>query len=365
MTSRYTPLTFAHGPAMKNRFMLSPLTNLQSHDDGTLGEDELHFLSKRAEGGFGLVMTCAAHVQMSGKAFKGQLGCFSDMHLPGLTRIADALRAAGALSAVQLHHAGSRADPALNGGQRYAPWEDDKRQIKAMTTAQVEDTIQHFINAAIRCEKAGFDGVELHGAHGYLLCQFLDERFNNRTDRFGGTYENRTRIFHEVIDGIRAATGPNFQLGIRLSPERYGYSLAIARQFAQELMAGGKLDYIDMSLWDSFKLPEEEAFKTRVLIDWFTDLGRGNCRLGVAGKLLSSKDVQACLDHGADFVLIGRGAIVHHDFPRQISANPDFESQTFPVTPAYLEQEAVGAAFIHYLATAWENYVVQPTIPSS
>jgi 2,4-dienoyl-CoA reductase-like NADH-dependent reductase (Old Yellow Enzyme family) len=360
MTSLNTPLTFAHGPEMKNRFMLSPLTNLQSNDDGTLGEDELNFLVKRAEGGFGLVMTCAAHVQMSGKAFKGQLGCFSNDHIPGLKRIAEILRAAGALSSVQLHHAGSRADAALNGGQLYAPWDDEKRGILAMSTAQVEDTIQHFINAAIRCEQAGFDGVELHGAHGYLLCQFLDERLNNRTDRFGGSYENRTRIFHEVIDGVRAATGPNFQLGVRLSPERYGYSIAVARQFAQELMTGGKLDYIDMSLWDSFKLPEEDAFKSKKLIDWFTDLDRGNCRLGVAGKLLSSQDVQACLDHGADFVLIGRGAILHHDYPRQILANPDFTSQTFPVTPAYLTNEAVGAAFVHYLATAWDNYVATP-----
>ncbi|WP_221794228.1 NADH:flavin oxidoreductase [Aquisediminimonas sediminicola] len=363
MTSLNAPLTFVHGPEIKNRFMLSPLTNLQSNDDGTLGEDELNFLVKRAEGGFGLVMTCAASVHMSGKAFKGQLGCYADDHIPGLKRIATALRAVGALSSVQLHHAGGRADAALNGGQLYGPWDDEQRGIKAMTTAQVEDTIQHFINAAIRCEKAGFDGVELHGAHGYLLCQFLDERHNNRTDRFGGSYENRTRIYHEVIEGVRAATGPDFQLGIRLSAERYGYSIAIARQFAQELMTGGKLDYIDMSLWDSFKLPEEEAYKSKMLIDWFTDLDRSHCRLGVAGKLLSAKDVQACLDHGADFVLIGRGAILHHDFPQQILANPDFVSQSFPVTPAYLAHEAVGTAFIQYLATAWENYVVKPPVP--
>ena len=103
------PLSFAHGPDMKNRLMLAPLTNLQSHADGTLSEDEIHWLTLRAEGGFGLVMTAAAHVQEVGQGFPGQLGVWSDLHLPGLTRLASTLKQKGALAHVQLHHAGSRA----------------------------------------------------------------------------------------------------------------------------------------------------------------------------------------------------------------------------------------------------------------
>src|ERR1700709_2303465 len=95
----FSPLGFAHGPDMSNRFMLAPLTNMQSNEDGTLSEDELHWLSMRAKGGFGLTMSCAAHVQPSGKGFSGQLGIFSDIHLPGLTRLAAAINAAGSLSA--------------------------------------------------------------------------------------------------------------------------------------------------------------------------------------------------------------------------------------------------------------------------
>ena len=89
------PLTFSRGPAMKNRFMLAPLTNSQSHDDGTLSDDEFHWLVMRAQGGFGLTMTCAAHVQAEGRGFPGQLGIFSDDHLEGLTRLAAAIRASG------------------------------------------------------------------------------------------------------------------------------------------------------------------------------------------------------------------------------------------------------------------------------
>src|SRR5579862_4241522 len=98
MTSLFEPMTFVRGPAMKNRFMLAPLTNLQSHPDGTLSDDEFRWLTMRAVGGFGLTMTCAAHVQRIGQGFPGQLGVFSDDHIPGLTRLAKAIKDAGSLS---------------------------------------------------------------------------------------------------------------------------------------------------------------------------------------------------------------------------------------------------------------------------
>ena len=92
VTDLFEPLTLAHGPALKNRFMLAPLTNLQSHPDGTLSDDEFKWLTYRAKGGFALTMTCAAHVQRVGQGFPGQLGVFGDEHLPGLTRLAAAIK---------------------------------------------------------------------------------------------------------------------------------------------------------------------------------------------------------------------------------------------------------------------------------
>src|SRR5215472_6168197 len=102
MTSLFEPLSFARGPAMKNRFMLAPLTNLQSHPDGVLSDDEFRWLTLRAKGGFGLTMTCAAHVQAVGQGFPGQLGFFSDRHLPGLTRLAQTIRSEGSVAVAQL-----------------------------------------------------------------------------------------------------------------------------------------------------------------------------------------------------------------------------------------------------------------------
>ncbi len=356
MTDAASPLHFTRGPAMANRFMLAPLTNLQSHVDGTLSDDEMHWLEMRAKGGFGLVMTAAAHVQRGGQGFPGQLGIWSDDHLPGLTALAAKLRAAGSLSAVQLHHAGIRSPQEVIGEAPQGPFADAETGSRALAIAEVEQLRDDFIAAAIRAEKAGFDGVEIHGAHGYILAQFLDAENNQRSDGWGGSFENRKRIILEVIDGIRAATRADFQVGLRLSPERFGIRMAEALALAEEVMTGGKLDYLDMSLWDCFKQPEEAEFAGRTLIEHFTALPRGTTKLGVAGKIMDAAKVKACLDAGADFVLIGRGAILHHDFPRRALADAAFESAPVPVTRAHLEAEGLGAAFVDYMAS-WKGFV--------
>lgn len=356
MTDLFAPLSFTRGPAMKNRFMLAPLTNLQSHPDGTLSDDEFRWLTLRAQGGFGLTMTCAAHVQRQGQGFPGQLGIFSDDHLPGLTRLASALKAADSLAVVQLHHAGMRSPKDLIGQAPVCPSDDAETGARALTGPEVAQLIEDFIAAAVRAEKAGFDGVELHGAHGYVLCQFLSPEINKRTDAYGGSLENRARIIREIIDGVRARCRPDFNLGLRLSPERFGLRLAEIRDLAQALMTEGKLDYLDMSLWDVFKEPVEEAFKGRSLMSYFTELDRGNVRLGVAGKIMTAAQARSALEAGADFVVVGRAAILHHDYPKRVQADADFRPIALPVTAEHLRAEGLGPAFVGYMST-WPGFV--------
>jgi 2,4-dienoyl-CoA reductase-like NADH-dependent reductase (Old Yellow Enzyme family) len=358
MTDLLTPLSFPRGPAMKNRFMLAPLTNLQSYPDGKISDDEHNWLAYRATGGFGLVMTCAAHVQRIGQGFPGQLGVWSDDHLPGLTRLAAAIRAEGSLSSVQLHHAGLRSPKALTGEAPVGPSEDAETGTRALSLGEVEQLIEDFIAAAVRSEKAGFDGVELHGAHGYILCAFLSPETNRRDDRYGGSLENRARIIFEIIKGVREHTRPEFQLGLRLSPERFGLRFGEQREVARQMLASGDLDYVDMSLWDSFKAPADPEFAHKPLIDWFTDLPRGETRLGVAGKLTSAENCRRALEHGADFVLLGRAAILHHDFPKKVAADQDFQAIALPVTRAHLQAERLGPVFVDYM-NSWKGFVAQ------
>lgn len=356
MPALFESLSFRRGPAMKNRFMLAPLTNQQSHADGVLSDDEFRWLTMRAEGGFGLTMTCAASAQDGGQGFLGQLGAHDDRHIPGLTRLAGALRANGTHAVLQLHHAGMRSPVAVIGRQAICPSDHAETNARAMTPTEIERTRDDFIAAARRCEKAGFDGVELHGAHGYLLCQFLSPEMNRRDDQYGGSLENRARLLFEIIDGVRASCGADFSLGVRLSPERFGLKLEEIASVAQRLMREDRIDYLDMSLWDVFKEPEDPAHQGRSLMSFFTELDRGNVRLGAAGKIMTGEACSSALAAGLDFVVIGRGAILHHDFPRRVAADPDFTPITLPAPVDYLRREGLSDAFLNYMRT-WKGFV--------
>jgi 2,4-dienoyl-CoA reductase-like NADH-dependent reductase (Old Yellow Enzyme family) len=346
-----------NGPAWQSRLALAPMTNQQSNDDGTLHEDELRWLRRRAEGGFSMVMTCAAHVAPEGQGFPGQLGVWHDRFVPGLTRLADDLRANGAVSCVQLHHGGIRADPGVSGIPAVAPWDDPERGVKALTKAEIAGVVGNFARAARRAQEAGFDGVEIHGAHGYILAQFLNAAKNTRTDGYGGSLTDRSRIFFDVLEAVRDATEPGFQVGIRLSPQRWGIVLDESLIVAERILASGLVDYLDMSLWDVRSQPEDAHYGGRTFFELFAALPRHGTRLGVAGKITSAEAVQWCLDEGADFVLVGTGAILQHDFAKRVLEDPTFVSVDQPVSRMHLESQDVGSRFLNYLSTNWDDFV--------
>ena len=341
---------------MKNRFMLAPLTNSQSEENGVMTEEEFLWLTRRAEGEFGLTMTCAAHVQAIGKGFPGQLGVWSDDHLPGLKRLAETINSHDSISIVQLHHAGNRSPEKIIGEPPVCPSADEESGARALGHAEVKTLVDDFVEAAVRSEKAGFHGVELHGAHGYILCQFFSPVLNRRTDEYGGSAENRFRILFEIIDGIRKRTSNDFMLGVRLSPERFDMRLAEITVVAEQLMTSGDIDFLDMSLWDCFKEPEEQEFKGRSLLSYFTELKRGNCLLGAAGKIRTPEEAEQIFEHGLDWVMLGRAAILHHDFPQRYRENPRFKPTQLPVTRQYLMDESLSPKFVDYMSS-WGGFV--------
>ena len=356
MTRLTDPLTFSHGPAMKNRFMLAPLTNRQSYEDGRISQEEFHWLTMRAQGGFGLTMTCASHVQAIGKGFPGQLGIWSDEHIAGLTRLVGATHSHQSIAISQLHHAGMRSPKEIIGEAAVCPSNDEKTGARAMSRSEVKQLIEDFISAAVRAEQSGFDGVELHGAHSYILCQFFSSEINRRDDEYGGDLENRSRILFEIIDGVRSRCGKDFILGVRLSAERFGMKLNDSVQIAQRLMSEDNIDFLDMSLWDVFKEPEEEAHQGRTLMSFFTELDRHNTRLGVAGKIRTPREAEATLTAGADWIMLGRAAMLQHDFPNRYKANPSFRPVEMPVTRKYLESEGISKKFQGYIEGRWPEF---------
>lgn len=338
--------------------MLAPLTNRQSNEDGTLSDDEYHWLTMRAKGGFGLTMTCASHVQEIGKGFPGQLGIFSDNHIEGHRRLTAGIREHNSLSVIQLHHAGMRSPEEILGEKPVCPSDNKKHNARGLTHNEVLQLRDDFITAAVRAKKCGYDGVEVHGAHGYILTQFMSSATNKRTDEYGGSLENRARLLFEIVDAIREQCGKNFLLGVRLSPENVDMPLNETKEIAKRLISEEKIDFLDISLWDSFKMPEEVSEQHLSLLEHFTQLQRGAIKLTVAGKITTGQDVKKILEAGVDFVSIGRSGILHHDFPKQVIQNEHFTPTEIPVTKEHLQKEGLGKDFISYMQR-WDGFVAK------
>ncbi|MCS6901992.1 MAG: NADH:flavin oxidoreductase [Myxococcales bacterium] len=357
----FDPLTFPGGTCARNRVALAPLTNLQSHLDGSLSEAELRWLLRRAEGGFGMVTTCASHVALDGQGWPGELGIFSDTLLPGLRTLGRGLAERGALGVVQLFHGGARAPSKVTGQQ---PWSasafsENSPGFEIPRPATEEDlqrVIGQFRDAALRAREAGFHGVEIHGAHGYLLSQFLSSTMNLREDRWGGPLENRARLLREVTQAIRKATPPPFLVGVRISPEDFGYAKGLdldeSLQLADWLCADG-IDFLHLSLWDAAN-PTKKRPQSHP-IPLFREVCGTAVRILAAGSLWSREDAEATLARGADMVALGRAAILNPEWPRE-ATQPGWLPRRPPLTPEEFHQREVSPRFVDYLRR-WRGFV--------
>jgi 2,4-dienoyl-CoA reductase-like NADH-dependent reductase (Old Yellow Enzyme family) len=358
-----SPLTFKSGACARNRIALAPMTNLQSHKDGSLSDDELAWLTMRAEGGFGVVMTCASHVSLSGQGWEGELGIFDDRLLPGLTRLASAIRARGALAIAQIFHGGARSPSKLTGARPISAspppegeGDADPDAPRAATLEEIARVISDFASAAARAHRAGFDGVELHGAHGYLLCQFLSRAMNRRDDAYGGSFEARARLLREATRAVRAAVPASFIVGARISPEDYGtlkgLDLDESLTLAAWLCEDG-IDYLHISLWDALantkKRPEEHP------IPLFRRACPEGVRLFVAGGVWSPAEAEALIEKGADVVALAKAAVANPDWPLR-AGEPGYEPRRPPLTPDELRARGLGDPFITYMRR-WKGFV--------
>ncbi len=363
MSKLFRPLALRCGLTLSNRIALAPLTNLQSQADGLLGDDELAFLARRADGGFGLISTCASYVARDGKAWDGQLAIDRDECVSGLTRLATRLHDGGAACIVQLFHGGVRADPSLTGEQTWSAstWNEDAPTFtppRVATTDDITRVIERFADGAARAEAAGFDGVELHGAHGYLLCQFLSRTTNPRTDGWGGDLVGRARLIREVMRACRQRCKPGFAIGVRLSFEDFGNARGMDLddnlQVAKWLVEDGS-DFIHASLWDVNR--NSAKYPDRHVLPMVREALPPEIAIFTAGKIWTRADAEAVLARGADVIALGRAAIVNPDWPREIEASTDGEpSRRPPLTIAELGERAVSQRFGGYLRR-WKNFV--------
>lgn len=219
-----TPLTIKD-MRLTNRLVMPPMQTSKSNPDGTVGQGICDYYGEKSRGGFlSLLITEHSFVRMDGKASDGQLSMADDQVVPGLRALAKIVHQNGSKLIAQISHAGSAARSNVTGCQPIAPSEILKpgkhamplEMPRALEIGEIPALVQAFADAAKRVKTAGFDGVEIHSAHGYLLNQFYSPLTNHRTDAYGGSLENRIRIHLEVINAVRNAVGDNFVVALRL-----------------------------------------------------------------------------------------------------------------------------------------------------
>lgn len=246
---------------IKNRLVMSPMGCGLANLDGTPSEDMIAFYEARAIGGVGLIIPEITRVNdVHGAGLMRQLSVTKDRHIEPLSKLAEAVHKHGSKIFIQLHHPGRETVSALLGGQPVVapspiPCKYLKQETRELKTEEVKELIKQFIEGAIRVQKAGCDGVELHAAHGYLLQQFLSPYTNKREDEYGGSFENRLRMIKEIIKGIRKECGSDFPIGVRLSVEEFLEKTGVTEDYihiqdgikiAMALEEAG-IDFIDVS----------------------------------------------------------------------------------------------------------------------
>jgi len=229
-----------------NRAVMPPMGTNLGNPDGTVSEANLAYIRRRARGGAGLIITEIASVHPSGSAIANELGAYDDRFIPGLKDIADAVHASGSKVALQLHHAGRESPYLLQQGKAIAPSAIPslifRLTPREITRDEIQEVIIAFGAAARRGIEAGFDAVEVHGAHGYLLTQFLSALSNKRTDEYGGSLTNRSRFIIQVLQEVRKTVGPDFPISLRLSVEeciKDGYTVEDIQTILPNLVKAG------------------------------------------------------------------------------------------------------------------------------
>ena len=208
---------------LKNRVVMSPMCMYCAQDDGMVTDWHIVHYATRAVGGVGLIIVEATGVSPEGRLSSNDLGIWDDAHIEGLSKIVKAVHDAGAKIGLQINHGGRKCEAA--GVQIEAPspipYNEGAEPPKEMSKEDIADTVKEFKNAAIRAEKAGFDLIQIHGAHGYLINQFLSPLTNHRTDEYGGIPENRVRFLGEVLDAVKSVWPSEKPIEVRITAEDY------------------------------------------------------------------------------------------------------------------------------------------------
>ncbi|MDP1677289.1 MAG: NADPH dehydrogenase NamA [Bacteroidota bacterium] len=333
MSKLFSPLTIKN-VTLKNRIVVSPMCQYSSVD-GFANDWHLVHLGSRAVGGAGLIFTEATSVSPEGRISPDDLGIWKDEHTPGLERITDFIHQHGSIAGIQLAHAGRKASTAspwkggkqitaVNGGwQTVAPsaigFTSDIIPPAELDSAGIQKVLTNFKAAAQRALIAGFKVIEIHAAHGYLIHEFLSPLSNHRTDTYGGSFENRTRLLREVVTAIRSVWLAENPLFVRISSSEWtngGWTIedsvalaSILKSLGVDLIdcsSGGNVAKVIIPLAPGYQVPFAEAVRKSGILT------------GAVGLITTAEQAEAIVAEGkADVVFFAREILRNPYFPLQ------------------------------------------------
>jgi 2,4-dienoyl-CoA reductase-like NADH-dependent reductase (Old Yellow Enzyme family) len=324
----FSPLTIRQS-LLRNRMIVPAMATHFAEPDGSVGRSVTDYLEARAAGGFGAVVTENIGVDAGGRVMARMLMADDDRYVPGLSRLAERIKRHGAVAIGQINHGGRQTISKITGRQPVAPSPIPcplmREMPRELGVGEIYGLQDAYASAAVRLERAGFDGIEIHGAHGYLAAEFLSRYSNHRMDEFGGDLTNRLRFLNGIVERVRAATNPGFLVFVRISVEEFvpdGLDTDESILIGQRLAAQG-VDALSLSVgvYESYNrltmlsgepegpwLPLAKRVKQAIPIPV----------VGV-GRIKRAQMAEDAVGNGeVDLVALGRASITDPDFPKRI-----------------------------------------------
>lgn len=326
----FTHLSFGNGISLKNRIVMSPMTTWASNEDFTISDEEVEYYKKRVKG-VGLVITGCTHVTANGIGFTYEFAGYDDTFLPSLKKLADAAKSGGAPAILQMFHAGNKAIPGLIPDGEVVSAStvssgpivlfENENFPRELSENEILEIIKAFGETTKRAIEAGFDGVEIHGAHGFLLQNFISPFFNNRNDQWGGSLENRLRLSLEILREVKNIVSKYadrpFLIGYRISPEEFPqqtYGLPDTFVLMDKLIEE-KIDYLHFSLLDAVnQKPIDSEFSKEAISVVLNNYVNSRVPVLVAGGVTTPAMADKVIEYGVSLVAIGRTLIVNPDW---------------------------------------------------
>jgi len=314
-----------------NRLVVAPLTLFASNPDGTINDDEREYLKVRGTG-IGLYILGATAVNQEGLTFLGQPRALSEKDLPSLEERAKIIKSQGALAINQIHHGGLKANKEYSGTAPLAPSaeiankllkESDsfKVAIRELSDEEIKKTIEDFAYATEISIKAGYDGIEIHGANNFILQQFYSAYTNRRNDEWGGSEEKRMKFPLAIVDACckvrEKLNRPDFIIGYRLSPEEpYDTGLTMTDTIhLVKVLVNKPLQFIHISQWNYFKKAHRGEGAGVERLKTIHEITKGKVALIGVGGLLSEKDLNTAFETGfSEFIGVGCASMINKDF---------------------------------------------------